>query len=50
MSSKLKENIRIIQTFDRFMEDDFTITFELSLVASNINIYFLVCLILSFHF
>jgi len=31
------------------MDDDFTITFELALVASNINKLFLVCLIFSFH-
>ncbi len=50
MSSMWKEDVGTIQTFNQFMDDDFTIIFELFLVVSNINKKFLVCLILSFHF
>ncbi len=37
MSSKLKEDVRIVQNLDQFMNDDSTITLELSLFASNIK-------------
>ncbi len=37
MSSMLKEDIRIVQTLDQFLDDDYAITFELSLFVSNIE-------------
>jgi hypothetical protein len=37
MSSKLKEDVGIVQNLDHFMNDDFEITFELSLFAFNIK-------------
>ncbi len=37
MISKLKEDVRIVQNLDQFMNDDSTITLELSLFASNIK-------------
>jgi hypothetical protein len=37
MSSKLKENVGIVQTLNQFMDDDSTITFELSLFISNMK-------------
>jgi hypothetical protein len=37
MSFKLKEDVGITQNLDQFMDDDFAITFELSLFASNIT-------------
>jgi len=37
MSSKLKENVVIVQTLNQFMDDDSTITLELSLFTSNMK-------------
>jgi len=37
MSSKLKEDVGIVQNLDQFMDDDFAIILELSLFASNIK-------------
>ncbi len=37
MSSKLKEDVGIVQNLDQFMDDDSTITFEMSLFTSNIE-------------
>jgi hypothetical protein len=37
MSSKLKEDVGIVQNLDQFMDDDFTITLELTLFAPNIK-------------
>ncbi len=37
MSSKLKENVGIVQTLNRIMDDDSTIIVELSLFTSNMK-------------
>jgi hypothetical protein len=37
MNSKLKEDVGIVQNLEQFMDDDFAITLELSLFASNIK-------------
>jgi hypothetical protein len=37
MSSKLKEDVGIVQNLDQFMNDDSTITFKLFLFTSNIK-------------
>jgi hypothetical protein len=37
MSSKLKENVGIVQTLNQFMHDDSTIILELSLFTSNMK-------------
>jgi hypothetical protein len=37
MSSKLKEDVGIVQNLDQFMDNDFAITLELSLFVFNIK-------------
>jgi hypothetical protein len=37
MSSKLKEDVEIVHNLDQFIDDDFAITLELFLFASNIK-------------